>query len=246
MMLRNSLVAAILLLSPAAISAARYRLRTTTYSMTLATSLDLKNENCRKNFGNDAVLLDMKTVGDQFDNVDDFNEALASVFFNKPTSSFMVTYDGTDVPPGENHDNKCYVVRTTGTSSIDTYGKARVMVNEHEAPILCVVPTEGDTTPKAYVPKEKSSGSGNEKKSRGIWMNTSILLVVLGAFFVVKRRNSGGMPSFSEAYYNILDGKARGPVSATDGYRSYEGHDLGAHLTQGCELSYNPAVQGLV
>lgn len=225
------------------VSAGSYRLGATKYSLTMTSTLEMKNENCRSNFGDDSSLVDMDAVKSDFDSEADFNQALATVFFKQPTTAFMVLYKGSDSPPNSKDPNLKYAIRTDAPStsfpSVTEFGHARVIVYNHEAPILCTVPTSAsqDVTRKVYVPKDATTSNATNNAPRSVvfsWVLVSLVVGVIG--LVVRKSNVGAY------YYNYLGSEAprhRGHSRLYD--HDEDSGDLGANLTAGCELSYNPA-----
>jgi hypothetical protein len=228
-----------------------YRLGATKYSLSMTSTLEMKNENCRTNFGDGSSLVDMDAVKQDFDSEADFNQALATVFFKQPTTAFMVLYKGNDSPPDSKDPNLKYAIRTdkasSGSPSIAEFGHARVIVYNHEAPILCTVPTtdasqQGATTRKAYVPKDATTNSNNNNNTSRRVVFGFLVMGIVG-IAIVARNNKSNLGTY---YYNLLGSEA--PRHHPRGYPRLYDHDedsgdLGANFlsSAACELSYHPA-----
>jgi hypothetical protein len=151
-----------------------------------------------------------------------------------------VLYKGTDSPPKSKDPNLKYAIRTDAPStsfpSVAEFGHARVIVYNHEAPILCTVPASQDVTRKVYVPKDDPANYNSNNTQRGLFSNMMLVgLVVVGIAIVVRSNVVGAY------YYKVLGSEAprHGGHSRLYDHDEDSG-DLGANLTAGCELSYHP------
>lgn len=256
----------VLLFLPA-VHAAKYGLHPTDYAVTNTASFQLKTENCQSSFGKEAFVVDMMQVPHDFAETE-FDEALAGVFFKNPKALFYVAYDGSHTPPSSPTDGQYhYAIQmassVTEDATLISYGKARMESTKNQAQILCGVPGNdyGNASPKAYASPE--SLVGNNKKRFGLGRLGLLLGIVALTLFVRHQMIGSGMgpvPASSnmntrprprvhtrspliDAYYSVLDQKAGGNNPFDD---PLPGQELTACLTEGCELSYNPATQGLV
>ena len=255
--------------------AAEYRLQSTPYAVTVDTSFALKNENCHSSFGKESFLLDMKAVQSDFASEEEFNEALTGVFFKEPNAAFFVAYAGKDAPADPPTPEDHYAVRMSpepigraGIGAVDSFGRATVDVWNLQAQVLCGVPVKEYQPPKAYTSKEDADEAAYKNassKSFGLRRLVVPLTLLAIALLVRKHMIGHGMgpaPAtasdyntnprprrnktrslLTDAYYSVLDQKAGGNNPFDD---PIAGQDLSVGLTEGCELSYNPAQQGLV
>lgn len=168
--------------------AANYRLQSTTYAVTIKSSLASKKENCQKSFGTDAFLFDLQDAKKDFSDQEEFNEALTGVFFKSPNGAFFVANGGTDRPP-KSDDGHHYVLKTQATphhESLDAFGNAVLESFPRQAQILCGVPMKEYQEPKAYTsPEEESSSKGFMEKSKTGFF---VLVGLVGLALLVRKK----------------------------------------------------------
>ena len=227
-----------------------YRLQATSYTLTPETTLVLKEENCRTNFGKDAFVFDFSKAPTDFAHEEEFNQALAAVFFKQPAALFYVTYQGTDEPTPSNNDeaNNKFVIQTTVPSTNEyqygDFGRAHLSVSTYQAQLLCAVPVKeykpSSSGNKPYKSPDESSGILSTTTSKGIMLMVLVLGLLGTGLLALRRRVRGGTfpVMFAKACYTILPQSMMNHTSTAtnNDHRHDSQQDVDAMMAH-CELS---------